>query len=71
MSEKLQKKARIGIITASDRASRGEYEDISGNKIKDMKLLGIYTAQKRLQRKLNLKWIRLLIIMSLKVPINS
>ena len=36
MSEKLQKKARIGIITASDRASRGEYEDISGKAIIDV-----------------------------------
>ena len=27
--------AKIGIITASDRASRGEYEDISGNAIID------------------------------------
>ncbi len=32
MSEKI---AKIGIVTASDRASKGEYEDISGKAIKD------------------------------------
>lgn len=36
MSEKLEKTARIGIITTSDRASRGEYEDISGKAIIDV-----------------------------------
>ncbi|MBP7770074.1 MAG: molybdopterin adenylyltransferase [Aliarcobacter sp.] len=33
MSKKTQTKVRIGIVTASDRASRGEYEDISGKAI--------------------------------------
>ena len=32
MSEKI---AKIGILTASDRASRGEYEDLSGQAIID------------------------------------
>ena len=36
MSKKLQKKARIVIITASDIASLGEYEDISGKAIIDV-----------------------------------
>ena len=33
MSKEVVKIAKIGIITASDRASRGEYEDISGKAI--------------------------------------
>jgi molybdopterin adenylyltransferase len=31
----MQKKAKIGVLTISDRASRGEYEDISGKYIID------------------------------------
>ncbi len=30
-----QTKARIGIVTVSDRASRGEYEDLSGPGIEE------------------------------------
>ncbi|MGB9874003.1 MAG: molybdopterin adenylyltransferase, partial [Hydrogenobacter sp.] len=29
----MQEKAKIGVLTISDRASRGEYEDISGKYI--------------------------------------
>ena len=36
MSKEVVKIAKIGIITASDRASRGEYEDISGKAIIDV-----------------------------------
>lgn len=31
----MSKKARIGIVTVSDRASRGEYEDLGGPAIRD------------------------------------
>ena len=35
MNDKQDKPAKIGILTVSDRASRGEYEDLGGPAIAD------------------------------------
>jgi len=40
----MTKKARIGIVTVSDRASRGEYEDLGGPAIRDW-LDNVLTSQ--------------------------
>jgi len=46
----LQQPARIGIVTVSDRASRGEYEDLGGPAIRDWLQSALKTKWQPIQR---------------------